>query len=254
MPPAPPTTVVAVHPVAGVVTEIDRFDRAGRALPTRVLRPATGGPYPLFVWAHGFDATVDYFAPLLRAIAARGYVVAAPTFPHTRLGGPGPVRYGDYVNQPADVSFVIRSLLARHPGLIDPRRIAVGGHSLGAVTTMGLVANRCCLDPMVSAAVEVDGSQLRFPEGTPVAPAVPVLFVHGAADTTFPVAQSQAMYAAAHAPKFLVVIPGAPHTAFRIPADYAVILRSIEDFLDAYVGKVPGAVARVRAEATQAAA
>jgi len=52
------------------------------------------------------------YAPLLRAIASAGYVVAAPIFPLTNthaLGGPNEA---DLVNQPRDVSFVITKLLA----------------------------------------------------------------------------------------------------------------------------------------------
>jgi len=222
---------------------------AGRELPTRVFIPAVvgvprmnAGPFPLFVWAHGLDATADYFDKILETIASYGYVVAAPTFPLTWAGAAGGTVFDDYVNQPADVSFVIGRLLDDYGpagkvelGLVDPTRIAVGGHSLGAVTTMGLVSNKCCIDRRVKAAIEVDGSRLPFPRGAPVARATPTLFIHGDADREFPVSESFAMYAAAVPPKYLIVLHGVPHTPFGIPAATAVIVGTTVDFLDAYL-------------------
>ncbi len=231
-------------------------DRQGRALPTEVFLPAVdgrvaaaNGPFPLFVWAHGIDATVAYFEPLLRAWTARGYVVAAPTFPLTHAGLPSGGDFNDYVNQPKDVSFVIDQLLAAygssgsaHRGLVDASRIAVGGHSLGAVTTIGLVANRCCIDSRVRAAVEIDGAGLPFPHGAATERGVPLLLIHGDADRTFPVRESRATYAASLPPKYLVVLRGMPHTPFANPAAYSVIVSTVGDFLDAYLKHQTGAL------------
>jgi predicted dienelactone hydrolase len=196
----------------------------------------------LFVWAHGLDATVDYFDAFLRTIASHGYVVAAPTLPLTHLGASGGTVFDDYVNQPGDVSFVIGKVLAdygpsgtRVLGLVDPTRIGVGGHSLGAITTMGLVSNTCCVDRRVDAAVEIDGSRLPFPAGRVDERGMPVLFIHGDADREFASSESVAMYGVSRPPKYLVVLHGAPHTPFGIPAVYAVILNATVNFLDAYL-------------------
>lgn len=43
----------------------------------------TGGPFPLVVFAHGFNITPAPYARLLQAWARAGYVVAAPIFPLT---------------------------------------------------------------------------------------------------------------------------------------------------------------------------
>ncbi len=230
----------------------------GRKLPTRIYLPTTdtGAPIPgllpMFLWVHGLDATVEYFDPLLREWAARGYVVVAPTFPLTHTGAPGGPKFDDYVNQPADVSYVISQVLAEdgpqgahHPGLIDPTRIAVGGHSLGAATTIGLTANQCCIDTRVRAAVEIDGKSLAFSGAGPKERAVPVLMIHGNADTTFDVSESRSHYAAALPPKFLVILRGIPHTPFRIPAARAVIVAAVGDFLDAYLEQQPGSLNRL---------
>jgi dienelactone hydrolase len=227
-----------------------------RELPTRIFIPARDGqaalqdgPFPLFVWAHGLDATVRFFEPFLRAVAARGYVVVAPTFPLTRAGLPGGADLNDYVHQPADVSFVIGEMLAAdgphgtdHPGLVDPTRIAAGGHSLGAVTTMGLVSNRCCTDARVKAAVEIDGARLSFAGGGTIQRGVPVLLIHGDADRMFSVNESRAIYRASSPPKYLVVLHGMPHTAFEIPSAFATIVNTVGDFLDAYLKHDPDGI------------
>jgi predicted dienelactone hydrolase len=230
-----------------------------RTIPTRIYLPAVdgktatdGAPFPLFVWAHGLDATVDYFDAFLRTIASHGYVVVAPTFPLTHLGAEGGTVFDDYVNQPADVSFVIGKVLAAYGpdgrdgrGLVDPTRVGVGGHSLGAVTAMGLVSNTCCTDRRIDAAEEIDGSRLQFAGGQVDERGTPVLFIHGDADREFPVSESVAMYAASRPPKYLVVLHGLPHTPFGNPAAYTVILNATVNFLDAYLKHSSDARARL---------
>lgn len=221
----------------------DRPATAGRRLQVRLYFPTMGegpadGPFPLFVWAHGLDATVDYFDPLLRAWAARGYVVAAPTFPLTHRDAAGGTVFGDVVNQPADVSYILDRLTAEdgpsgtlHPALVDPTRIAVGGHSLGAVTSLALGGSPCCADDRIDAVVSVDGEPPPMPGGSGVV-AVPLLLIHGTADDTFPLDRSRTVLSAATGHRYLIVIQGAPHTPFRIEGPNAVIASTVGDFLD----------------------
>ena len=52
-------------------------------MPSKDALPA-GGPYPLVLFGHGFGSLPEgYNMELLSAIAAEGYVVAAPEFPRT---------------------------------------------------------------------------------------------------------------------------------------------------------------------------
>ena len=95
------------------------------------------------------------------------------------------------------------------------------------------------------AAVEIDGKSLAFAGAGPTERAIPVLMIHGDADTTFDVSESRNRYAAAPAPKFLVILRGIPHTPFRIPAARAVIVASVGDFLDAYLEQQPGSLNRL---------
>src|SRR5207248_3269789 len=121
-----------------------------------------------------------------------GYVVAAPTFPLSNGNAPGGPNASDYVNQPADVSFVITRLLALDDDAplrreIDGKRIGVSGHSLGAITTLGVAANSAVQDRRIDAAVPISGLELPFGSGSFFStPTPPLLLVHGTADGTVP--------------------------------------------------------------------
>ncbi len=213
-----------------------------RTLKTMVLYPAEGDPagpitadakpihrrrghrFPLIVFSHGYLASGPAYAFLLARFVSRGYVVAAPTFPLSSGGAPGGPKGGDYVNQPADVSFVLTRVLrlARQGhGLrrtIDRGDIGAAGHSLGAITTLGVAANSCCLDRRIDAASEWSGALLPFPPGSLFPEATrPFLFVHGESDGTLPYGGSAAGYAQAPAPKAFLTLEDAPHVFFFDP-------------------------------------
>jgi dienelactone hydrolase len=111
----------------------------------------------VIVFSHGAGATVPPYRSALDLWVRRGYVVVAATFPLSSGTAPGGTSLADYREQRADVSFVISRVLrlARREGLartIDRRSIGVAGQSLGAVTSLALVANGCCRDRRVDAA------------------------------------------------------------------------------------------------------
>lgn len=228
-----------------------------RTLPTLILYPArgdtngsivagapparTGRGFPLVVFSHGFTASGPAYAGLVAQFVQAGYVVALPTFPLSNGAAPGGPTILDYVNQPGDVSFVITQMLRldhtrgdplRH--VIDDRDIGVAGHSLGAITTLGVAANTCCQDRRVDAAVSFSGIEL-FPNGKWFAqPTPPLLLVHGTADGTVPYGASVTIYGQAPAPKAFLTLTGAPHTPFRAPwLDPTV--KTVVDFLDGYL-------------------
>jgi fermentation-respiration switch protein FrsA (DUF1100 family) len=168
-------------------------------------------------------------------------VIAAPTFPLSSGGAPGGSDLADYANQPADVSFVLTSVLrlARHDRslrrTIDRRDVGAFGHSLGAITTLGVATNSCCVDPRLRAAVSFSGIELPFDGGTFFStPTPPLMLVHGNADGTVPYGGSVAAYSQAPRPKVFLTLEHAPHVPFRPPwLDPAV--RSITDFFDGFL-------------------
>jgi acetyl esterase/lipase len=191
--------------------------RVPRAVTTIVRYPASGGPDPLIVFAHGFAVTPATYAPLLRAWADAGYVVAAPVFPLTNANAPGGPNESDLPNQPADVRLVITRLLelAAQPhgefrGRIDPRRIAVAGQSDGGLTALAVAYESHVRDPRIRAAVILSGAEPAgmgaFPRRGPA-----LLAMQGTADQTNLPENTVAYFDLAPRPKFLVMLEGASH-------------------------------------------
>ena len=121
--------------------------------------PAPTFGYPLVVFAHGYDVTPGIYAALLERWAQRGFVVAAPIFPDENSAEVRRQRVdteADLVNEPADMAFVIRQLLADSAtlaascplvhGLVAPNEVALAGHSDGA-DAVALLADSNGRDP-----------------------------------------------------------------------------------------------------------
>jgi predicted dienelactone hydrolase len=203
----------------------------------------------LIVFAHGLDSDGFVYDPLLQQWVERGFVVVAPTFPLSNIAAAGGDTAKDLVNQPGDMSFVLTQVLALSKqsgnllsGMIDPRRIAAVGHSLGAMTVLAWTENTCCEDPRVDAAVIIDGTETPFGKGRFFAGrrATPILVLHGTADRTIPYSHGKRIYADAKTPKFFVSLIGAPHVSFlqlgapseKPPRWENVDVNSVVDFLD----------------------
>ena len=175
---------------------------------------AGNGPYPLIVFAHGLGASPQDYQQLLTAWAAAGYVVAAPLFPLSSSQTPGGPDGGDIGNQPGDMSFVIDQVLHASAapngplsGLVDPNEIGAAGHSNGAITTLGLVANSCCLDTRIKAAVVMAGTTEGLGRGSyDLAKAPPLLVVSDVHDGLVPYADAVAVFNQARGPKALLTL------------------------------------------------
>jgi len=251
-----------------------------RTLVTTIWYPSEGSPggpdqpnapawedrrFPLLVFAHGFTASGPAYGGLLRRIASAGFVVAAPTFPLSNGQAPGGPRLVDVLNQPADVSFVIDELLrlerergGPYAGLIRRQRIAVGGHSLGGVTTLGLLHD-CCIDRRIDAYIPMSGIAVPFPDGDySWDRRAPLLLVHGEDDTVVPYAGSLHVFDDARRPKFLLALIDGSHVPFGGAQGDAIVTSTIH-FLDRYLngrdravralledGNVPGVAALLR--------
>lgn len=197
------------------------------------------GPLPLIVFAHGFSLTPGVYAPLLDAWARAGYVVAAPLFPVEERYAPGGPSESDLVNEPGDLRFVITRLLAV-PGLVDPRRIAVAGHSDGAEAAEGVAYDTRYRDRRLRAALIFSGAELpgpaadRFPLGSP-----PLLAVQGTADSINAPKYMLRLYRDARRPKQLLLLHGAshlpPYTTNR--RERALVERTSIAFLNRYLSR-----------------
>ncbi|MFC4021637.1 alpha/beta hydrolase family protein [Micromonospora sp. GCM10011542] len=223
-----------------------KLNRDGRALPVTLWYPATGaaggsakrsaaaadGRFPVVMFSHGLNGRPDDYATLLTRWAAAGFVVAAPTFPHTARGGDGNVL--DVLNQPADVSYALTEVLALDEKAGDPLRgrmaadrVAAAGHSAGGVTTIGLfTAGR---DERLDAGVVFAGTALGV--GTAFAgAAAPQLFVHGELDEVVDYAAGRAAYDKVPWPKAMLSLPKGDHgrallsdgAALRVVSDTTV--------------------------------
>jgi dienelactone hydrolase len=235
--------------------------KPSRTLVTTMLYPALGqpgpvarpnappdtaaGPFPLVVFAPGSGGSPAGFGTLLGSWAEAGYIVAAPEFPLTGSHAPGNSQITDYVNQPADVSFVIDQMLRAPPaelvGLVDGGRVGLAGYSLGGSTALAAAFNSCCLDRRVRAAIVMAGSPLPVAGGTYFGPVAspPALFIQGSADNRVVPDTSVASFNKARPPKALVTIVGGTHTSpyqgDQHTPQIDLVVRVSVDFLDRYL-------------------
>ena len=181
---------------------------------------ATGGPFPLLMFAPGFRQCSSTYEDLLQAWASAGYVVAAVDFPRTSCQAVPAAYEPDLVNQPGDVSFVLGRLLALNAqhndflsGRLNPHEVAATGQSDGGDTVAALAGSTCCLDRRLVAVAVLSGAEWPPMPGRYFAGAAPpMLFVQGSADTINPPWTSLQMYRAdAASPRYYLDLFGADH-------------------------------------------
>jgi dienelactone hydrolase len=136
---------------------------------------------PLIVLSPGFTNSRATLSSLAEDLTSHGYVVAvvdhtyenrATSFPDGRVTGCAACDVDELPgfweklvhSRAADVSFVLDELTGRHPKwrigkrrgaqLINPSRIAMGGHSAGGASTI----HAMLADPRIRAGIDIDGS------------------------------------------------------------------------------------------------
>lgn len=226
-----------------------------RVLVTTIRFPTDStGPLPLIVLAHGLNGHPHMLDELSDAWARAGYVVAAPLFPRANLGTNGKAVLADAAEYPADLSHVISQLLAigddGEPaalrGRIDAQHLGVAGISLGGMAAYGLVSNTCCRDGRVDAAILMSAVRPPFPKGVYIRQDVPVMLVHGDADTGY--RYSRNAYPELAPPKWFVTLRGGRHgPPFEdAPDEFDVFARGVTTaFWDRYLRDEPAAAERI---------
>ena len=270
---SPPHPPFAVGTLTLTLTEPAGPSGAVRTLPTIVRYPAigamssrnqaggtpdrAGGPYPLVIFSEGYDISPEAYATLLDAWTVAGYVVADPVYPFTAPTSPGGLMRSDIVNHPADLTFVISSMLADSAagsgtltGMIDSHEVGVIGHSDGGDVSLAVASNTCCRNSLVKAAIILSGAELAWFPGTYYSPpAVPLLAVQGSNDTINPPSCSVQLYNQAPQPKYYLAMAGQTHTSAYTQAGQPldVVAKVTTDFLNGYL---KGSAAGIHALAT----
>jgi dienelactone hydrolase len=246
---APPTAAVpANYPVGLRVLRLSRGPR--RPLPTLVFYPVApwsllgaglppvdqpaAGQFPLVLFSHGLNGSPERYAAALTGWAAAGFVVVAPTFPHTSQYT-NDFRRSDIVRQPDDVRYVLAQVrrldaTAGDPlaGHIDTTRIAAIGHSAGGYTTTGLFT--AGHDPSLKAGVVMAG---WLAPGAFAGPPATMLFLQGTADPIVPEALSRHAFDRVPWPKSYLLLRHNSHATYLRPGQigYAVMESTVIDFL-----------------------
>ncbi len=214
------------NPSAGLVVNPAPGGGAGpRTLVTEIWYPSIGGsrnkpttdeqpdyragPFPVIVFAHGFDTLPNTYTPLLVSWVKAGLVVVAPLFPDenanlinslgSRTTTQSELAESDVVNEPYDLAYVVdevesgaggaaSSRAAWLKGLVEPGKVALAGHSDGAQAVAALVYSDKYASSYDELAVRpfgvliLSGSELTGVYSPPADPP-PVLFVQSAVDS-----------------------------------------------------------------------
>jgi pimeloyl-ACP methyl ester carboxylesterase len=190
------------------------------------------------IYFHGNAGHLGYRAEKFRAFAEAGFGLVAVSYRG----------YGGSEGQPTETGLYDDAATALHHALdtlrIPERNIILYGESLGTGIATHLATSHPQIALLVLEApyrsVEDRAQELypylpvhylikdRYPQAALMAKVrSPVLIFHGTDDVIIPIQHGRDVYAAAHAPKYLVVYEGKGHTDFDPAALIAEIKKSL---------------------------
>lgn len=192
-----------------------------RTLASNIWYPLDGeGSLPLVVHSHGFVSERSDLAYVAELLASHGYVVVAANFPLTHGGAPGGPNANDLVNQPADVSFIIDSVLQLagedkpFAGTLDPSRIGLMGYSLGGITTTLATYHPRLRDDRVAAAISIAGPSAGLTNSFYRTSDVPFMMIAGTLDALINFEYNAAIIPERVSNSMLIGIEGGTHLGF----------------------------------------
>jgi dienelactone hydrolase len=140
--------------IAGAGPDVRRTHVTSAGVPLDVVQPSTDGPHPGVVVAHGFSGSALLMAPFGDTLAARGYTVVLLDFTgHGASTRPLPDRAAGTARSTEALQRDVEVAVAHLRSLpdVDPSRIALVGHSMGA----GAVTRYAAAHPDVTATVAI---------------------------------------------------------------------------------------------------
>ena len=194
-----------------------------RTLKTTIWYPKSDQEsHPLVIYSHGFMSSRTGGSYLTEYLASHGYVVASADFPLTNFSAPGGPNASDVSNQPADVSYVIDSILALEEkpfGDIDEDRIGAMGLSLGGLTTTLVTFHPGKRDDRIKAAVSIAGPANMFTKRFFDTVNTPFLMIAGTIDAIVNYESNARTIPERAVSGRLLTIKGASHTSFASVAE-----------------------------------
>ena len=207
-----------------------------RTFPLTVWYPRdVEGRLPLIVHSHGILSSRSELEYAAAHLAGLGYIVAAPDYPLTSGSTEGGANALDVVNQPADISFLIDSLLAwpddERPFAAepDPERIGLSGYSLGGLTSYLTTYHPRWRDPRVRATAAIAGPSTGFTTQFFSNSDAQLLSIAGTADALIEYASNGATMLERAPDSSLLVIDGGSHLGFAGISDPAFRLMDNPD-------------------------
>jgi predicted dienelactone hydrolase len=174
---------------------------------------------PLVLFSHGSCGFQEQSIFLTSTLASYGFVVAAPPHPGNSTAeiltcGTQAAVQDSFDNRPADIIFVIDSLLALNDDptsffyqTIDPNRIGMSGHSYGGLTTLRVGA----MDPRVVAGLAL-APVARSIQDEVREIAIPIMIQVGALDGLL--VDARLAYDLLKAPRYRLEIQNMTHSPF----------------------------------------
>lgn len=182
--------------------------------------PVTGkGTFPLVLFSHGFAGYPEQSVSITTHLASWGFVVAAPNHVERSLDGLlGTAATG--IAKSTDTDVLKATMTATEAasgtsgvlhGLVDPKHVAVIGHSAGAGAAYTFASqNPQAVKSFITYSVGFGGQG----GPAPAAPTQPGMVMLGTTDGIIEPAASREVYRSMHPPKYLVEIANAGHLVF----------------------------------------